>query len=73
MAIYPSIVMPTHYTGEPNHVSDTEQTTLIDLSQFELKIVDHESNQPDEIKEKKSSAINDNVLKHHIELWAYLI
>jgi hypothetical protein len=29
-AIQPSIVNPSHYTGEPNHVSDTEQTKVLD-------------------------------------------
>jgi hypothetical protein len=29
-AIQPSIVSPSHYTGEPNHVSDTEQTKVLD-------------------------------------------
>ena len=28
-AIQPSLVSPTHYTGEPNHVSDTEQTKVL--------------------------------------------
>lgn len=30
-AIQPSIVYPSHFTGEPNHVSDTEQSKVIEL------------------------------------------
>lgn len=29
LAIYPSIVIPTHYLGEPSYVSDTEYTTIL--------------------------------------------
>jgi hypothetical protein len=31
-AIHPPIVNPTHYTGEPSHVSDTEHTKIINES-----------------------------------------
>lgn len=30
LAIYPAIVEPSHYTGEPNHVSDTEETQILE-------------------------------------------
>jgi hypothetical protein len=33
-AIQPSIVDPSHYTGEPNHVSDTEQSEVLDIETF---------------------------------------
>ena len=35
-AIQPSIVMPTHYFGEPNYVSDTEHTPVLDTTKFEI-------------------------------------
>lgn len=34
-AIHPPIIFPTHYTGEPSHVSDTEHTQLLDTVKFE--------------------------------------
>ena len=30
-AIQPVIVSPSHYTGEPNHVSDTEESKVLDI------------------------------------------
>ena len=68
MAIHPSIVMPTHYTGEPNHVSDTEQTTLIDLDQFELKIQNDNQDESSD-QQMKEEIIDENLsMKHHIDL-----
>lgn len=32
--------MPTHFFGEPNYVSDTEQTPTLD-KQFEMKLDQH--------------------------------
>lgn len=42
LAVYPSLINPTHYTGEPSHVSDTEETPII-------KIDEQENNQDLEI------------------------
>jgi hypothetical protein len=28
-AFHPSIITPTHYFGEPNYISDTENTTIL--------------------------------------------
>lgn len=59
-AIQPSIVMPTHYFGEPGYISDTEQTPVLDKSKFEIPIVsdtnslmnEHSFNKIDDIKEE---------------------
>jgi hypothetical protein len=29
LAVQPNLISPTHYFGEPNYVSDTEQTNLL--------------------------------------------
>ena len=44
-AIQPSLIFPTHYTGEPSHVSDTEHTKVIDTSLFEAKLSEENSKQ----------------------------
>ena len=35
-AVQPSIVTPTHYFGEPNYISDTENTPVLDKTKFEI-------------------------------------
>lgn len=34
-AVHPPIIFPTHYTGEPSHISDTENTKLLDTAKFD--------------------------------------
>lgn len=34
-AIQPAIITPTHYFGEPNYISDTENTQILNVEHFE--------------------------------------
>lgn len=37
LAIYSNIVNPSHYTGEPSHVSDTEVSQILEnVEKFEM-------------------------------------
>ena len=36
----PLLVYPTHYTGEPNYVSDTEDSNIIPLEELPLGFAD---------------------------------
>ena len=55
-AIQPSIVSPTHYTGEPNHVSDTEQTKVLNEAFLKKSVLD-ENNFSLNFKDSKNSHI----------------
>jgi hypothetical protein len=33
LAVHPPLVHPTHYTGDPSHVSDTEQSQVLNLEE----------------------------------------
>jgi hypothetical protein len=37
LAVHPPLVHPTHYTGEPSHVSDTEESKVIDVEKLMLQ------------------------------------
>lgn len=36
-AIYPSIIVPTHFFGEPGYISDTENTVVVNNNFFEAE------------------------------------
>ena len=61
-AIHPSIIMPTHYFGEPGYISDTENTKAIDINLFEAKSDAFQNNVQNIIN------INQENYDHHIEL-----
>lgn len=42
-AIHPPIIFPTHYTGEPSHISDTENTQILDTAKFDSDILDKDT------------------------------
>jgi hypothetical protein len=64
-AVHPPIISPTHYTGEPSHVSDTENTQVIDNSKFELDMMDNQN-----VYDENGSDIDDahKSFAPHIEL-----
>lgn len=60
LAIYPAVVNPTHYLGEPSYISDTEFTPVL-----------KEEEDTDSAKEPIEAAINDDssiTIKSRIEL-----
>lgn len=38
LAVQPSLISPTHYTGDPSHVSDTEESAILEDIQLEASI-----------------------------------
>lgn len=61
LAIYPSIVMPTHFLGEPGYVSDTEHTPIL-----KEEMVDNLDDSSILIEESLEDNLNE--IKNHEEL-----